>query len=200
MVLVEYVGAKQGKTTVRGRATGQAYRFAATPDDRLHYVFRADAEYLLTLPEYRLKEVEQPAQPAAGPAIVKAAALGPSMARAREGGLIDAKGREALDRSAIMGSPQRPTRESGRAKAAPEDDLTQIRGISKRRAEALGAFGICRFRDLVVYTAPELLEAAKQAGLKGVLTEEMMGNWLMQAREEVARQTGNIVQLTRREA
>jgi predicted flap endonuclease-1-like 5' DNA nuclease len=88
-----------------------------------------------------------------------------------------------VSKPSIEGSPQRPTRDSGKAKPAPDDDLTQIRGISKRRAEALAAFGLRRYRDLLVYSAPELLEVAKQADLKGILSEEMMAGWLEQARE-----------------
>jgi predicted flap endonuclease-1-like 5' DNA nuclease len=164
MVLVEYVGAKTGKITIRGRVTNQPYRFAATPDDHLRYVYKTDAEHLLTLPEFRLKTTEGPQEPA--PAPVKAAAA-PVL----------------VSKPSIEGSPQRPTRDSGKAKPAPDDDLTQIRGISKRRAEALAAFGLRRYRDLLVYSAPELLEVAKQADLKGILSEEMMAGWLEQARE-----------------
>lgn len=62
LVLVEYTGNRRGTFTLRGKATGTHYRFAATELHRQRWVYREDAVELVRLPSFHSisQKSEQP--------------------------------------------------------------------------------------------------------------------------------------------
>jgi len=162
MVLVEYVGKKMGSFIIRGEGSSQAYRFGAGGDDVQKYVYKADAEYILTLPEFRLVSRES-----TGPVVEEDYRAAPQVAT-------------LVSQPAAKAPVKGEGLVSGVAKATPADDLTAIRGISKKRAASLGSIGITRYEDLQATPADAILEGLKGAGVKG-LTSDAVENWRTQA-------------------
>jgi predicted flap endonuclease-1-like 5' DNA nuclease len=163
MVLLEYLGKKAGAEPYNGRITGQRYLFSSEPDGRQKYVFREDAEFLLTLPQFRLA-----ARESTGPVLEEDYKTAPQVAT-----LVSHPMAKAASRGEGL--------VSGAGKPVPADDLMAIRGISRKRALMLNSIGVTRYEDLLATTANDLLEALKGAGVKG-LTVAMVDAWRQVAR------------------
>lgn len=65
-VLIEYVG-KNATVNYIGKASGTRYRFGSDPGHKIKYVWRADAEQLLTFKEFRVAKAAEPILEASGP-------------------------------------------------------------------------------------------------------------------------------------
>ena len=52
MVLIEYTGANAGTFRVKGKVTGNAYRFGANSEYRQRYVLKEDVTGILTLASF----------------------------------------------------------------------------------------------------------------------------------------------------
>lgn len=69
MILIEFTDDVPAPLTFSGKVTGTRYRFGSDDDNRVRYVYRQDAEALLTRGEFRVyNEVDATATlAAAGP-------------------------------------------------------------------------------------------------------------------------------------
>lgn len=54
MILLEFTDSVSSPLTFTGRVTGTRYRFGSDDDTRVRYVYRSDAEHLLSREEFRL--------------------------------------------------------------------------------------------------------------------------------------------------
>jgi len=158
MVLVEYTGGRAGAFTETGKYSGQPYRFSTSPIHFQKYVLAGDAEHLILKPDFHIIEHDgegesiepidyQPAQPI--PKIVRN--QGPQ---------------------AVM-EMRTVTETEGQARL---DDLTAIKGISARRAEALGQIGVQTFEALAVMRPDELSRAISR------ISEKTAKRWIEEAR------------------
>ena len=156
MVLMEYTGGRAGTFTQAGKDSGQVYRFSNSPTHSQKYVLAGDAEYLISLPDFRIIEANEGQEP------IKPADYQPMQPTPK---VVRSQGPRAVTEEVTGGR--------GRAR---KDDLTVIKGISAKRAEAFQQIGIQTFEALGILKPDELAGVLKGVG------EKTAKRWIEEAR------------------